>query len=141
MSILAKSPCLQYSSFQVQLSWRFTATSSRAENEKVRKSVALAILAPVLLFTLPTVIVAFGEQSQHPKSDSHAAPPAEERVDINTANLQDLMKIPGLTRSWAARIIRFRPYHAKNDLVDRGVLPSQVYDRIKDYVIAHRIRQ
>jgi len=48
------------------------------------------------------------------------------------------MKVPGITRTWAARIIRYRPYRGKNDLVDRGVVPSQVYDRIKDYIIAHR---
>jgi len=46
-----------------------------------------------------------------------------------------------MTSSWAGRIVRFRPYHAKNDLLERGVVTSQVYARIKDYVIAHRIRQ
>jgi len=50
------------------------------------------------------------------------------------------MNVPGMTRTWAERIIRFRPYRAKNDLVDRGIVTSQVYDRIKDYVIAHRIK-
>jgi len=43
-----------------------------------------------------------------------------------------------MTRSWAGRIIRFRPYRTKQDIVERGVVPNQVYDRIKDYVIAHR---
>jgi hypothetical protein len=43
-----------------------------------------------------------------------------------------------MTSSWAGRIVRFRPYRAKNDLLDRGIVTSQVYDRIKDYVIAHR---
>lgn len=46
-----------------------------------------------------------------------------------------------MTRSWAGRIVRFRPYRMKNELVDRGVLPTPVYDRIKDYVIAHRDAQ
>lgn len=48
------------------------------------------------------------------------------------------MRVPGMTRSWAGRIVRFRPYRSKAELEDRGVLPSDVYDRIKDYVIAHR---
>jgi hypothetical protein len=48
------------------------------------------------------------------------------------------MKVPGLARPWAERILRFRPYHSKQDLVDNGILPGEVYDRIKDYVIAHR---
>lgn len=45
-----------------------------------------------------------------------------------------------MTATWAGRIVRFRPYRAKTDLLDRGVLPSAVYDRIKDYVIAHRAK-
>ncbi len=73
---------------------------------------------------------------ESPKQHSIPAPKA--RVDINHATVDELLKVPGMTRSWAARIVRFRPYHAKNDLLDRGVVTSQVYDRIKDYVIAHR---
>ncbi len=65
-------------------------------------------------------------------------PSPEARVDINHASAAELAKVPGLTPSWAWRIVRFRPYRTKQDLVDRGVLPSDVYDRIKDYVIAHR---
>jgi DNA uptake protein ComE-like DNA-binding protein len=65
-------------------------------------------------------------------------PPPEARVDINHASLAELSKVPGLTQSWAARIVRFRPYRTKLDLLDRGVLSGEVYDRIKDYVIAHR---
>jgi hypothetical protein len=37
--------------------------------------------------------------------------------------------------------VRFRPYRTKQDLFDQGVVPSEVYDRIKDYVIAHRDKQ
>src|ERR1700734_4324966 len=60
------------------------------------------------------------------------APPPEARVDINHASAEELAKVPGLTPSWAGRIVRFRPYRTKQDLVERGVLPSDVYDRIKD---------
>jgi DNA uptake protein ComE-like DNA-binding protein len=67
-----------------------------------------------------------------------ATPAPEARVDINHATADELMKVPGMTATWAARIVRFRPYRTKQDLVDKGVVTSQVYDRIKDYVIAHR---
>jgi DNA uptake protein ComE-like DNA-binding protein len=76
-----------------------------------------------------------------PALHKHVIPPPEVRVDINHATIDQLMAVPGMTRSWAGRIVRFRPYHAKNDLLDRGVVTSQVYDRIKDYVIAHREKQ
>jgi DNA uptake protein ComE-like DNA-binding protein len=52
--------------------------------------------------------------------------------------MDELLRVPGMTKSWAGRIVRFRPYRSKQDLVEHGVLPSDVYDRIKDYVIAHR---
>ena len=70
-----------------------------------------------------------------------SAPSPEARVDINHASAAELAKVPGMTPSWAGRIVRFRPYRSKQDLVERGVLPSDVYDRIKDYVIAHRGEQ
>jgi DNA uptake protein ComE-like DNA-binding protein len=68
-------------------------------------------------------------------------PPPEARADINHATVDELLKVPGMTRTWAERIVRFRPYRTKIDLEDRGVVPSEVYDRIKDYVIAHRDEQ
>ena len=72
---------------------------------------------------------------------SVGAPAAEDRVDINHATLADLLKVPGMTQSWAGRIVRYRPYHSKVDLLQRGVVSDAVYDRIKDYVIAHRDKQ
>ena len=79
-------------------------------------------------------------QSPTIQRSSPTAPGPEERVDINTASLDQLMKVPGMTRTWAARIVRYRPYRTKNDLIDRGIVTNQVYDRIKDYVIAHRAK-
>jgi DNA uptake protein ComE-like DNA-binding protein len=60
-------------------------------------------------------------------------------VDINRATVAELMKAPGMTQSWAARIVRFRPYRTKLDLLQEGVVSPEVYQRIRDGVIAHRI--
>ena len=67
--------------------------------------------------------------------------PPESRVDINHASLEELLKVPGLSRSWAMRIVRFRPYRSKQDLLDEGVVPSRVYGRVRDYLIAHKDKQ
>lgn len=75
------------------------------------------------------------------QGESHAIPPPEARVDINSASVAQLLKVPGMTQTWAGRIVRFRPYRSKNDLVERGVVTSEVYSRIKDYVIAHRDKE
>jgi len=67
--------------------------------------------------------------------------PEEQRVDINHATLEQLLKVPGMTKSWAGRIVRFRPYRSKQELLDRGIVSGEVYNRIKDYIIAHREKQ
>ena len=72
---------------------------------------------------------------------SATAPPPQARVDINRASIDELMKVPGLTRSWAQRIVRFRPYRTKADLDDEGIIPEELYSRIKDSIIAHRLKQ
>jgi DNA uptake protein ComE-like DNA-binding protein len=72
---------------------------------------------------------------------AHASLAPGERVDINHASVEELEKVPGMTGTWAARIVRFRPYRSKQDLLDKGVVTSGVYDRIKDSVVAHRDKQ
>ncbi len=79
--------------------------------------------------------------TQQPAYKTRATPPPEARVDVNHATVDELIKVPGMTQTWAQRIVRFRPYRTKQDLLDRGVVTSEVYDRIKDYVIAHRDKQ
>jgi len=85
-------------------------------------------------------VCAWAQERNRPEAavTSVHAPPPEARVDINRANAAELLKVPGMTPGWAGRIVRFRPYGSKQDLLDRGVVTSEVYDRIKDYVIAHR---
>jgi competence protein ComEA len=78
-----------------------------------------------------------GTPVAHAKAIPSTLPP-EARVDINHATLAEIEHVPGMTPSWAARIVRFRPYRTKQDLLDKGVVNSQVYDRIKGSVIAHR---
>ncbi|MFZ1085216.1 MAG: helix-hairpin-helix domain-containing protein [Terracidiphilus sp.] len=72
---------------------------------------------------------------------SQNAPPPEKRLDINHASVEELLKIPGMTPSWAGRIVRFRPYRSKQDLLEHGIVTGEVYERIKDYVIAHQKTQ
>ncbi|MGB6692199.1 MAG: helix-hairpin-helix domain-containing protein [Terracidiphilus sp.] len=98
----------------------------------MRARVRLLALAVAAFLAMPPV----SPQSAPPKRSD--PPPVAARVDINHASVEELLKVPGMTRSWAGRIVRFRPYWTKQDLLDRGVLSSQAYDRIKDFIIAHR---
>jgi DNA uptake protein ComE-like DNA-binding protein len=56
----------------------------------------------------------------------------EQRVDLNSASESDLLKLPGISRQDARRIIEARPYRSKRDLVTKGVLSEQQYAKIED---------
>jgi len=57
-------------------------------------------------------------------------------VDINSASSTELDALPGIGKARAAKIIKGRPYNGKDDLLNRKVLPANVYNGIKDKIIA-----
>ena len=59
-------------------------------------------------------------------------------IDINTASKDVLDKLPQIGEARADAIIKGRPYRAKNELVDKKIIPQNAYDAIKDRVIAHQ---
>lgn len=117
--------------FQLRPVW------SWGEDRSMRtKSCTLALLVLAAMLLRPAFAGQRQEQNTPPTPKSDVRP--EDRIDLNHATLAELMKLPGMTHTWAERIIRFRPYRSKQDLVDEGILPGGVYRRIRDYVIAHR---
>lgn len=73
------------------------------------------------------------------KAAAKATPaPAANLVDINSATTEELMKLPGIGDAYAKKIIEGRPYHAKSDLVQKHVVPSATYSKIKAQIIAHQ---
>lgn len=57
-------------------------------------------------------------------------------IDINTATEAELKTIPGIGEAYAKKIIAGRPYRAKNELVQKKVLPPAVYEKVKDQIVA-----
>jgi competence protein ComEA len=59
-------------------------------------------------------------------------------VDINSASAEELDKLPGVGPARAKAIIANRPYNGKDDLSQRKILPANVYNQIKDKIIARQ---
>ena len=73
------------------------------------------------LTTPPT----FPEKSSQNKS---------ELVDLNSANKEELVAVPGIGEAYADKIIAGRPYKKKNELKSRNIVPEATYKKIADRI-------
>lgn len=99
------------------------------------------ILAALAALTLSTGAFARGYDNSANKPDAPSKAAMEQDravIDINSASKDELKSLPGVGEAYAQRIIDNRPYHGKNDLLRRGVVPKSTYAQIKDRVVARR---
>ena len=65
-----------------------------------------------------------------------AKAPAHDMVDLNSASKEDLMKLPGIGDAIAEKIIAGRPFKMKSELVQKKIVNSATYTKIKGWVVA-----
>jgi len=75
-----------------------------------------------------------------PNSEKSAgkAPKNAELIDINSASKQQLMTLPGIGDAYSQKIIDGRPYRAKNQLVQKNIIPHATYDKISAQIISRQ---
>jgi len=59
------------------------------------------------------------------------------KVNINIASQKELEELPGIGPVYAQSIIEHRPYSIVEELLSRGVLKKNVYEKIKDAVTVY----
>jgi competence protein ComEA len=66
--------------------------------------------------------------------------PADEdgKLDLNRASAVELRRLPGAGATVIAAILAGRPYAAKRQLLERGVLSAAQYASWKDDLVVHR---
>ena len=98
------------------------------------KAMLLAVLVAVLGASL--AVSHPNRQATEKKAPAGTTVKSEERVDINSATLDQLKALPGIGDAYAQKIIDNRPYAKKTDLVSKKVIPQATYNKIAGLVIA-----
>lgn len=101
-----------------------------------RLLLALALLAAFA--GAPAGVLAQATKPAPAPAPTAPTAPTTELIDINTADKATLMTLDGIGEARSDAIIKGRPYRAKNELADKGIIPEAVYDKIKDRIIARQ---
>ena len=59
-----------------------------------------------------------------------------EKLDINSASMEQLAALKGIGEIYAAMINRERPYQTTNELIKKKAIPAAIYDQIKNDITA-----
>jgi competence protein ComEA len=129
------APTTQPSAAQAAQQERMTACNAEAGQKKLSGDERKSFMADCLAGKPASAATTAAPTPGKPATTT-AAPSQAGLIDINSASKEQLDALPQIGSARAEAIIKGRPYKAKNELVDRYILPQNVYDAIKDKIIA-----
>jgi DNA uptake protein ComE-like DNA-binding protein len=102
----------------------------------VNKRIALLIAGVVFLTGFASLVVRWEISSSGVAAGESDNPhrSAAQRVDINTASVRELERLPGMGPELVERIVQSRPYRKLDELITRKVLGRKQFARIKDRI-------
>ncbi|PYT17414.1 MAG: hypothetical protein DMF51_02460 [Acidobacteria bacterium] len=93
---------------------------------------SVQFLGAVLMFAIAALVLA-------PAAARGATPPAPisgEKVNINTAGVDELVTLPGIGKAYAERIVEYRqkngPFKKVEDIINVRGIGEKTFERIKD---------
>ena len=104
-----------------------------------RTLLPLAVLALGALLVSPALAATPDSPATQSKSQpaAHAASPAAPLRRPEHRDGGPAHRLPGVGEAYAKKIIAGRPYKAKDELVERKVVPESAYKQFSAKVVAH----
>src|SRR5258707_11568432 len=103
---------------------------------KLHRLLLVLLTAVCLMSAQPADTKKAAPKKTDATKEAAKAAPAGDLMDINSATAEQLQTLPGIADAYSKKIIAGRPYRAKNELVQKKILPQATYDKIKDSIIA-----
>jgi competence protein ComEA len=100
--------------------------------QKLLRAFALAL---AIAFGVSSSAVAKARPAEKKESADKA-----DKLDLNTASEDELKALPGVGDAYAKKIVEGRPYKAKDELVEKKIVPKATYAKIKNKVVAHQVK-
>ncbi len=102
-------------------------------------ALAALLLAAALSAAAPTALAQDPSASLPPPCGRESRPPPECGMDINSASLEALAAIPGMTRVEAERIVAGRPWVRVSEPMERGAISTVTWDGVRAYAYVLRV--
>lgn len=92
------------------------------------------LLAIAAALSCLTLLAASGLEAQSATDLMKKGSGLVQPLDLNTASVTDLAKLPGVGQGTADKIVAGRPFTSTSQLVDKNILSAAAYDKVKGLV-------
>ena len=126
---------MRLSAFALSLFLLSTAPLASAQEPAAKPAPAAAKPAPATATPAPAPAAApaAGASTAAPKAKKAGATGI---MDINTASVDELKTLPGVTDEIAAKIVAGRPYKGKDALLKQNMVDKDTYAKLRPLIVA-----